>query len=153
MLQKQLLKYRGEWNYETPDGSTVTLTEDRTPKDVETRVKVEHDSVSGEMDEVLRLTDPEDVPKGWKKTSQLISWRFTLKNEQGQLLYNGRIEEYFVLNTTTRKKYTIITWEVIYVGPASRERSFNASGMERNSANALETMMRVAGDDLKRRST
>ncbi|MBC8428710.1 MAG: hypothetical protein H8D05_00540 [FCB group bacterium] len=154
LLEKQFLRYHGEWNYETPEGSMVTLTEGRTPKDIDTRLDVKSDRTSKEeADKLLELTNPEDVPKEWKKTSQLISWNFALMDKKGKIHYNSRIEEYFVLNTTTGVKYTTITWEVIYAGLDKRIRSFSASGMEKTSTRALETMLRVADDDFKRRAT
>jgi hypothetical protein len=120
MLKCEQVSYNGEWVMTSPDGASITLhsRDEKAP--------------------------PGSCDPGWRTASMTRRWRYSFSNEAGRVLYRGFVEDLTVVNTSTGREFSTVSFELDYCGDDRFARSFSATGTEPDRAAAAEALQTAA---------
>jgi hypothetical protein len=120
MLRCEQVSYNGEWVMTSPDGASVTL-----------HAREE-------------IGPPGFCSPGWRTASTTRRWRYSFRDEAGRVLYRGFVEDLTVVNTSTGREFSTVSFELDYCGDDRFARSFSATGTESDRSAAVAALRTAA---------
>lgn len=152
MLELEFTLYESTGILELPGQRQITVKERRTSDEEVTRVTLDCDPPLEDSPEPTRIGDTFHVDMDdYRPSSIERTWSYVIRNESGEIVYRGEIENLFVRNTSTDREFRQVSFEVGYCGPGSEERSFRITGTEMNREKAEKAMLLFAERDAGRR--